>query len=78
MRVLYGYHCMPASRFPFAIYYRVKNKRVQVVAILNCRMSPDRIRQRLQDSQSKNKCSNTRSRRYQVTMSTPNPIKFFL
>ena len=52
MRVLYGYHCMPASRFPFAIYYRVKNKRVQVVAILNCRMSPDRIRQRLQDSQS--------------------------
>ena len=42
-----GYHCMPAKRFPFAIYYTVSDSTVYVVAILDERRDPDWIARRL-------------------------------
>lgn len=43
----YGYHCMPAKRFPFAIFYRVQEDVVEIYAILDCRGHPDAIARRL-------------------------------
>lgn len=42
-----GYHRMLAKRFPFAIYYRLKNETVLVYAVLDCRRSPAWSRKRL-------------------------------
>jgi plasmid stabilization system protein ParE len=36
-----------SKRFPFAIYYRVAESIVDVVAILDCRRDPERIAERL-------------------------------
>ena len=36
----FDYHRMLAKRFPFAIYYRLKDKMVRVYAILDCRRNP--------------------------------------
>lgn len=44
----FGYHCMPAKRFPFAIYYAVSDSTVYVVAILDERRDPDWIARRLE------------------------------
>jgi hypothetical protein len=41
------YHYLLAHRFPFAIYYTVKNKRIAVHAILDCRQNPLNISDRL-------------------------------
>ena len=46
-RVVYGSHRSLASRFPFAIYYRIEGEVVRVRAILDCRRSPTWIRRRL-------------------------------
>jgi len=43
----FGYHCMPAKRFPFAIYYSIADDTVHVVAILDERRDPDWVNQRL-------------------------------
>ena len=43
----YGLHRKLAERFPFAIYYRVLESSVDVVAILDCRRDPDTPAQRL-------------------------------
>lgn len=43
----YGLHRKLAERFPFAIYYRIDESTVDVVAILDCRRDPDMIAQRL-------------------------------
>lgn len=43
----FGYHCMCASRFPFAIYYTVEGDSVIVIAILDERRNPDLIADRL-------------------------------
>lgn len=43
----FGYHCMPAKRFPFAIYYTMIDLTVSVVAILDERRDPDWIEYRL-------------------------------
>lgn len=43
----HGFHCMSASRFPFAIYYAVRSDVVLVVAILDERRDPDWIMNRL-------------------------------
>jgi len=43
----FGYHRLPAKRFPFAIYYRVEGDLVRVYAILDCRRDPAWIRGRL-------------------------------
>ena len=46
-RVVYGSHRCTASRFPFAIYYRVENDVVRVRAVIDCRRDPTWIRRRL-------------------------------
>lgn len=43
----FGYHCMPAKRFPFAIYYSIIDSSVFVIAVLDERRDPDWIAQRL-------------------------------
>jgi plasmid stabilization system protein ParE len=43
----YDCHRKLASRFPFAVYYRVQAEQVVVFAILDCRRDPDSIRARL-------------------------------
>ncbi len=42
-----GYHYSLASKFPYAIYYRVMNRVVHVEAVLDCRRNPDWIEDRL-------------------------------
>jgi hypothetical protein len=41
------YYCMLSKRFPFAIYYHVRNETIYVNAILDCRQHPERIEKRL-------------------------------
>ena len=43
----YGYHCMSAKRFPYAVYYFVAGEVVSVVAILDERRDPEWIKRRL-------------------------------
>ena len=38
---VFGLHRKLSKRFPFAIYYRVEESVVDVVAILDCRRDPD-------------------------------------
>ena len=42
-----GYHRLLAKRFPFAIYYRLEEGAVLVLAILDCRRRPAWTRKRL-------------------------------
>ena len=42
-----GFHRMLAKRFPFAVYYPIENRRVDVYAILDCRRRPEWITHRL-------------------------------
>lgn len=44
----YGYHCMGAKRFPFAIYHIVEGSAILVLAILDERRDPEWIARRLQ------------------------------
>ncbi|MDZ7757910.1 type II toxin-antitoxin system RelE/ParE family toxin [Rhodohalobacter sp.] len=41
------YHYLLAHRFPFAIYYTVKNKLILIHAILDCRQNPLKASDRL-------------------------------
>lgn len=43
----FGYHRMLAKRFPFAVYYRMRDENVLVYAILDCRRNPAWTRERL-------------------------------
>lgn len=45
----FGYHRALARRFPFAIYYRVDEELVTVVAVLDCRRNPSWTRKRMQE-----------------------------
>ncbi len=45
--IRFGFHCMPAKRFPFAIYYAVSDDDVLVIAILDERRDPQWIEARL-------------------------------
>ena len=45
----HGFHCMSASRFPFAIYYAVRSDVVLVLAILDERRDPVWIMNRLRN-----------------------------
>ncbi len=40
-------HRAMAKRFPFSIYYDLKDDLVTVVAVLDCRQNPDSIVERL-------------------------------
>ena len=42
-----GYYRLLARRFPFAIYYLIKNEAVYVYAVLDCRRNPLWTRERL-------------------------------
>ena len=44
-----GFHRAISKRFPFAIYYRVRNNTVEIYAVLDCRQSPKTTDNRLQD-----------------------------
>ena len=46
-RVVLGSHRCLASRFPFAIYYRVEGDMIRVRAVLDCRRHPTWTRRRL-------------------------------
>ena len=46
-RVVFGHHRLLCRRFPFAVYYRVLEGHVLVVAVLDCRRNPSWIRGRL-------------------------------
>ena len=44
---VFGLHRNLSKRFPFAIYYRIEESVIDVVAILDCRRDPDAIAARL-------------------------------
>ena len=46
-RTVHGSHRCIASRFPYAIYYRVEGEVVRVRAVVDCRRDPAWIRRRL-------------------------------
>ena len=45
--VRFGFYRLLAHRFPYSVYYRIEGGVVRVYAVLDNRMNPDRIRQRL-------------------------------
>ena len=47
-RIVNGSHRCLASRFPFAIYYRIEGDVIRVRAVLDCRRRPAWIRRRLE------------------------------
>ena len=42
------YYRMLSKRFPFAIYYKIKDMEVQIYAIIDCRRKPAWVREKLQ------------------------------
>jgi hypothetical protein len=44
---VFGLHRKLSKRFPFAIYYKIDDLVIDVVAILDCRRDPDTIAARL-------------------------------
>lgn len=46
-RQVWGKHRMLAKRFPFAIFYHVKNDEVEVCAVLDLRRHPSWLREQL-------------------------------
>lgn len=47
--VISGYHRLLAKRFPFAVYYKLKDKTIFVYAVLDCRRDPTWIKRRLEE-----------------------------
>jgi hypothetical protein len=47
--MVFGYQRQLSKRFPFAVYYRIKDDTVTVYAILDCRRNPSWVRNRLSD-----------------------------
>ncbi len=47
-RMEFGFHRMLASRFPYAIYYRLIESKALVFRVLDCRCDPKWIRKALQ------------------------------
>lgn len=39
---VFGYHRMLSKRFPFAVYYDLRQKEIRVWRVLDCRREPDR------------------------------------
>ena len=46
-RKVHGCHRMLATRFPFAIYYRVEGNVPRIRGVLDCRQAPELIKHRL-------------------------------
>jgi plasmid stabilization system protein ParE len=38
--LVFGYHRMLSAKFPYAVYYRVKQYHIEVVAVLDLRRNP--------------------------------------
>jgi plasmid stabilization system protein ParE len=49
----FGLHRCMSKRFPFAIYYDVKELVIEVYAVLDCRQDPQKIESRLKEVQAK-------------------------
>jgi hypothetical protein len=49
-RIEHGKHRTLSKRFPYAIYYNVKQKTVFIHAVLDCRRRPSWIRRRVRNS----------------------------
>ena len=47
---VFGYHRLLSKRFPFAVYYKVSEDEVLVMAVLDCRRNPSWIRKKLMDA----------------------------
>jgi len=45
--VISDYFRLLAKRFPFAIYYKIKDKTIYIYAILDCRKNPNTLTKRL-------------------------------
>jgi len=43
-----GYYVLFSKRFPYAVYYKIKNEIVKVYAVLDERQNPQSIQERLQ------------------------------
>jgi len=43
------YFRMLTKRFPFAVYYKIKNNIVHVIAVLDCRRKPSWVRSKLSE-----------------------------
>jgi len=51
---VFGFYKMISKRFPFAIYYKIKDKNIIIFAVLDCRQNPVQISKRLRsDNESK-------------------------
>ena len=44
---VFGFHRLLSSRFPYAVYYSLRNETVSVIAVLDCRRNPFRTEKRL-------------------------------
>lgn len=53
-RIVYASRRCVASRFPFAIYYRVETDVIRVRAVIDCRRNPTWIRRRLRRKSANN------------------------
>ena len=42
-----GYHRLLSKKFPFAIYYKIKENTVYIYAVLDCRQNPEKLEERL-------------------------------
>ena len=43
----FGYYRLLSKRFPFAVYYRIRDDLIHIYAVLDCRRDPSWIRKRL-------------------------------
>jgi plasmid stabilization system protein ParE len=46
-RIVFGYHRLLSRRFPFAVYYKIVEGEVLVMAVLDCRRNPSWTREKL-------------------------------
>lgn len=49
-RRVFGYHRMLSKRFPFAIYYELRDKEIRVWRVLDCRRDPRWIKLGLRET----------------------------
>ncbi len=45
--IRFGCHRLLARRFPFAVFYRIKEELIEVWAILDCRQDPEKTEKRI-------------------------------
>ena len=45
--IKYGYYCLLSKRFPYSIYYQLKNNVIKILAVLDDRQNPRNTEERL-------------------------------